>query len=160
MLASPQLQSDNEPPKGGHLNLEKNVDSCKSKESDLNSGFSAELVQQSTEEYVQLQQRIFRATFFVISIVVTITAFLFSFQFSINILVGALAGVIYLRLLARSIGQLGRESNSVSKIQLLVPVVLVLAVSKLPQLELLPVLLGFLLYKPAIIFQVFFDSRA
>ncbi|HJM80659.1 MAG TPA: ATP synthase, partial [Prochlorococcaceae cyanobacterium Fu_MAG_72] len=35
---------------------------------------------------------------------------------------------------------------------------LVLVVSRLPQLELLPALLGFMLYKPAMILQVLFDS--
>jgi len=41
----------------------------------------------------------------------------------------------------------------VGKIQLLVPVLLVLAASKVPQLDLIPALLGFLLYKPALIIQ-------
>ena len=41
---------------------------------------------------------------------------------------------------------------------LLVPVVLVLAAAKLPQLELLPALIGFLLYKPALILQAVLDG--
>jgi len=71
--------------------------------------------------------------------------------------VGALAGVVYLRLLARSIGKLGKTSKSVGKVQLVVPVLLVLVVSRLPQLELLPSLLGFLMYKPALILQVMLE---
>ena len=42
--------------------------------------------------------------------------------------------------------------------QLLVPVVLVLAAARTPQLELLPAFLGFLLYKPALILQAVLDS--
>ena len=108
---------------------------------------------------MQLQQRIFKATLFVSALAVAITAFFFDFHTSLSLFVGALSGVLYLRLLARSIGQLGRSSKSVSKIQLLVPIILVLAVSKLPQLELLPALMGFLLYKPSLIFQILFESR-
>ena len=77
-----------------------------------------------------------------------------------SLLVGALSGVLYLRLLARSIGKLGTSSKSVGKIQLIVPVLLVLAVSKLSQLELLPALLGFLLYKPSLVFQILLESRS
>ena len=108
---------------------------------------------------MQLQRRNFMAAFFVTAIADAITAFFFDFQVSISLLVGALSGVLYLRLLARSIGKLGTSTKSVSKIQLLIPVVLVLAVSKLSQLELLPALLGFLLYKPSLIFQIWLDSR-
>ena len=75
-----------------------------------------------------------------------------------SVLVGSLAGVLYLRLLARSVGKLGNGSKKVGKLQLLVPVVLVLAAARLPQLELLPALLGFLLYKPALILQAVLDS--
>ncbi len=114
----------------------------------------------SAEEYVQLQQRIFKAALIVSAIAVSIAALFFESQASISLLIGALSGLIYLRLLARSIGRLGRNSKSVSKIQLVVPVLLVLAVSKLPQLELLPALLGFLLYKPSIIFQILLESRS
>ncbi|WP_255347530.1 hypothetical protein [Synechococcus sp. GFB01] len=41
---------------------------------------------------------------------------------------------------------------------MLVPVVLVLACSRLPQLSTLPALLGFLIYKPAVILQAVFDT--
>jgi len=83
---------------------------------------------------------------------------LFSLSTSISLLIGALFGALYLRLLARSVGNLGKSSKTVGKIQLVVPVLLVLGVSKLPQLDLLPSLLGFLLYKPSLILQVMLES--
>ena len=70
-----------------------------------------------------------------------------------SLLLGAFSGILYLRLLAKSIGSLGKTSTSVSKFQLLVPVVLILAVSKLSFFQLLPALVGFLLYKPSLIIQ-------
>ena len=159
MLASPLLQPDSNPPKEGGTSLEKSDGSGECTESKLTLGSSDEPASDSSEEYVQLQQRIFRAAFFVTAFAVAITAIFFGFQASISLLVGAMSGVLYLRLLARSIGKLGTSTKSVSKIQLLVPVVLVLAVSKLSQLQLLPALLGFLLYKPSLIFQIWLDSR-
>ena len=71
---------------------------------------------------------------------------------------GALSGLLYLLLLARSVARLGGDRRSVGKIQLLVPVVLVLASSRLSQLELVPALVGFLLYKPALLVQAYLDQ--
>ena len=104
-------------------------------------------------DYVQLQRRIYLATLVVSAIAVLTAAIFLDFRSSISLLIGALSGILYLRLLARSIGKLGKSTKSVSKIQLVVPVLLVLAVSRLPQLELLPALLGFLLYKPSLLIQ-------
>ena len=112
----------------------------------------------SSQEYMQLQQRMFLTTSVLAAFLVLLTAFFFDLKTSISVLIGALSGILYLRLLARSIGKLGIKSKSVGKIQLLVPVVLVLAVSRLPGLELLPALLGFLIYKPSLVIQALLDS--
>jgi len=160
LLASPLLQPDSNPPKGGDSLLEKSDGSGECTECELTLGTSKESASDSSEEYAQLQRRIFRVAFFVTAFAVAITAIFFDFQVSISLLVGAFSGVLYLRLLARSIGKLGNSTKSVSKFQLLIPVLLVLAVSKLPQLQLLPALLGFLLYKPSLIFQFWLDSRS
>jgi len=85
---------------------------------------------------------------------------LFGFQTSLSLLVGSLSGILYLRLLARGIGKLGKTSKGVSKVQLLVPVCLVLATSKLPELQMIPALLGFLLYKPSLIIQFLLEPSA
>jgi len=47
----------------------------------------------------------------------------------------------------------------VGKAQLLVPVVLVLAAARLPVLDIVPALIGFLLYKPAILIQALIPAR-
>ena len=107
-----------------------------------------------------LQRRIYLTTLIVAALVVAISAVFFDLNTAISLLIGALSGVLYLRLLARSIGQLGKSSNSVSKVQLIVPILLVLAASRIPVLELLPALLGFLLYKPSLIVQNLLESSA
>jgi len=105
------------------------------------------------EQFHSLQRRLFLYTGVAAALAVPATALLFGTGAAVSLLVGALAGLLYLRLLARSVARLGGQSRSVGKAQLLVPLVLLLAASRLPQLEILPALVGFLLYKPAVLAQ-------
>ncbi|MFM8975349.1 MAG: hypothetical protein ACKOFN_06550 [Vulcanococcus sp.] len=109
------------------------------------------------DDYTRLQRRLIQATLIVSALAVAFTALTFDPHTAGCLLVGSLAGVLYLRLLARSVARLGSGSKKVGKLQLLVPVVLVLASARLPQLDLLPALIGFLLYKPALILQALVD---
>ena len=108
--------------------------------------------------YFRLQRRLLLATLLLSAVAVAGTAFWGSISTALSLLVGALAGLLYLWLLSRSVTKLGENSRRVSKVQLLVPVVLVLLASRVPQLSILPALLGFLLYKPAVILQAVFDT--
>jgi len=125
--------------------------------SDSKPNQNLESLEQSSDdfnsEYMELQLRIFLFAIVFTAFAVLITAIFFDLQMATSLLVGALFGILYLRLLARGIGKLGKTSTSVSKIQLLVPVLLFFLVSRFSELELLPALLGFLLYKPALIVQ-------
>lgn len=159
MLASPLLQPEIDPPKGGQGGLETVVESSQNTELSMDPDSSTEVSTTSDDEYAQLQRSFILATLAVSAFAVSVTALVFDLHIASSLLVGAVCGVLYLRLLARSVGKLGKASKSVSKIQLLVPVLLVLAVSRLPELELLPALFGFLLYKPAMILQVLLESR-
>ena len=106
-----------------------------------------------SDEYLELQFRVFRLTFLLTIFSVGIAGFFWGIQASASNLIGALSGIFYFRLLARGVGRLGTSSKIVGKVQLLVPVILVLVSSRFPQLDLIPALLGFLLYKPALIIQ-------
>ena len=106
-----------------------------------------------SDEYLELQFRVLRLTFLLAIFSVGIAGFFWGIQASASLFIGALSGIFYFRLLARGVGKLGTSSKIVGKVQLLVPVLLVLGSSRLPQLDLIPALLGFLLYKPALIIQ-------
>jgi len=108
-------------------------------------------------DFQRLQQRMLLATTVAAAVSVPIAAFAFGWTVALSLLIGALAGLLYLRLLARSVARLGEASRSLSKVQLLVPVVLVLASARIPQLQLVPALVGFLLYKPALLVQAALD---
>jgi ATP synthase protein I len=110
------------------------------------------------DDYRRLQRRLILATALATALAVPITALLFGAASAGSLLLGGMAGLLYLFLLSRSVSRLGVESKSVSKVQLLVPVVLVLAAARVPQLQILPALVGFLLYKPALILQAVLDA--
>lgn len=109
-------------------------------------------------EYRRLQRRLLTATAVATALAVPFAAWLGGGMSALSLLVGGLAGLLYLRLLARSVSRLGGDRKSVGKVQLLVPVVLVLATTRIPQLQILPALLGFLLYKPALIVQMVLEG--
>lgn len=110
------------------------------------------------DDYLSLQRRTYMVILMVAFLVSAISALIFDLSISASLLLGSLFGLIYFRLLARSIGQLGNSSKSVSRVQLVVPVLLVVLVSKIPQLHLIPSLLGFLIYKPSLVFQALLFS--
>lgn len=109
------------------------------------------------EHFQRLRRRLLVSTLLASTAAVPLCWLLFDLPAALSLLVGAVAGLLYLVLLARSVARLGGERRSISKVQLLVPVVLVLASSRIPQLELVPALVGFLLYKPALLVQAFLD---
>ncbi|MFM7264618.1 MAG: ATP synthase subunit I [Cyanobium sp.] len=110
------------------------------------------------EDYRRLQRRLLLATGWASAIAVPVTALVWNPATAASVLVGSLAGLLYLRLLARSVSRLGVDSKSVGKVQLLVPITLVLTAARVPQLQILPALLGFVLYKPALILQAVLDG--
>ena len=129
------------------------VDNCSSHDPLLDIDSSDKLSGVKSDEYLELQFQVFRLTLLLTIFSVGIAGFFWGIQASASLLVGALSGIFYFRLLARGVGRLGTSSKIVGKVQLLVPVILVLASSRFPQLHLIPALIGFLLYKPALIIQ-------
>ncbi|NQV11580.1 MAG: hypothetical protein HQ527_10530 [Cyanobacteria bacterium] len=111
------------------------------------------------EDYARLQSRLLMATLIAAVVAVPLTALLFGISPAVSLMVGASAGMLYLKLLARSVARIGSCSRNVGKAQLLVPVVLVLAAARLPVLDIVPALIGFLLYKPAILIQALIPAR-
>jgi len=134
--------------------LESSAKSCPKSKSILNLDPSVNSSEVEREnEYLQLQLQIFKIALLLTAFAVTISIIFFDLKVAISVLIGSFSGILYLRLLARGIGKLGKTSMSVSKIQLLVPVLLFFLASRFPHLELWPTLLGFLLYKPSLIVQ-------
>ena len=158
LLATPPLPHNNDASFEALTSEGEDQEPVSGRPAPLDPTLAAEAVSAPSDDYLRLQRRLLLATLMVSALAVIVTALVFDLHIASSLLVGALAGLLYLRLLARSVGKLGNGAKKVGKTQLLVPVVLVLASARLPQLELLPALLGFLLYKPALILQVLLDS--
>ncbi len=105
-----------------------------------------------SSNFFKLQLAIFALTF-VFSIFISLfAALIISLNFGLSLFIGSIAGIFYLRLLARSIGNLGKTTSGVSKVQLLIPVCLFIFASKMELLEILPAVIGFFSFKPVLLF--------
>tara|TARA_Y100001968_G_scaffold316300_1_gene343953 strand:+ start:1474 stop:1953 length:480 start_codon:yes stop_codon:yes gene_type:complete len=154
LKAIPKLKPTFYSPKGALNLVSSDNRELPNAERNLNLDNSSEkFSEDGQDKYMQLQLRIYLLTLIITGPSVLIFAIFFDLHSALSLLIGALSGILYLRLLARGIEKLGKTSMSVSKVQLLVPVLLFFAVSRLPQLELLPALVGFLLYKLSLIIQ-------
>jgi ATP synthase protein I len=105
------------------------------------------------DPFLRLQRRLLLATLLLTLVVSVIAWPLFGASAARSLLLGGSGGLLYLRLLARSVARIGPESRSLGRFQIVVPALLVVAAARIPALELLPALLGFLLYKPALLLQ-------
>lgn len=112
-------------------------------------------VSSSLDDFRRLQRRLLLATLALSALVSLLTWLRFGSAAGSSLLFGASAGLLYLRLLARSVARLGTHSRSVGRFQMLVPALLVIVCSRVPALQLLPALAGFVLYKPALLLQAF-----
>ncbi len=104
------------------------------------------------DDYLKLQIAILCLTFAFSLIISATTSLLISSKFGLSIFIGSIAGIFYLRLLAKSIGNLGKNSPGVSKVQILLPVCLFIFASKNEFIDILPAIIGFFLYKPSLIY--------
>jgi len=127
-------------------------DNSLSKESESGIASQFDNLLSNNDEYTKLQLTIFGITFIIAIFLALITGIIIGFTFGFSVLTGAIAGIFYLRLLAKSVGKIGKESTGVSKLQLLVPVCLFIFASKLGSLEIFPAMIGFFIYKPSLIF--------
>ena len=105
-----------------------------------------------SDDFFSIQLALYCLTMF-LSIVMTIFSCIFiNFSFGLSVFIGSIIGILYLRLLAKSIGNLGKTSTGISKVQLLLPVCLFIFASRNELIEILPSMIGFFLYKPAMFY--------
>ena len=105
-----------------------------------------------SDDFFSLQLALYCLTLF-LSIVITFVSCIFiNFSFGLSVFIGSIIGILYLRLLAKSIGNLGKTSSGISKVQLLLPVCLFIFASRNEMIEILPSIIGFFLFKPAMFY--------
>jgi ATP synthase protein I len=105
----------------------------------------------SMDSYYQLQQELLVTTIVLIAIAFGPIWWFYSIKVALNYFVGACTGVVYLKLLARNVERLGTQEQKVGKSQLAVFIGVIIFATQWEQLQVLPIFLGFLTYKAAIL---------
>ncbi|MGD1896101.1 MAG: ATP synthase subunit I [Phormidesmis sp.] len=105
----------------------------------------------SMQDYYQLQQSLLRLTLVFTAVICLVVWGAYSLNTAVNYVVGAVTGIVYFRMLANSVGKIGREKPKPSSGRLAVFVGVMVASTQWQQLSVLPVFLGFLTYKAALI---------
>ncbi len=103
------------------------------------------------QDYYQLQQTLLKLTIAFSAVIFLFVWGFYSLNTALNYVIGACTGVVYLRMLARSVGKIGREAPKSSSGRLAVLIGVLVVSTQWQQLSVLPVFLGFLTYKAALI---------
>ncbi|NEP88401.1 MAG: ATP synthase subunit I [Okeania sp. SIO2C2] len=108
----------------------------------------------SMQEYYKLQQELYVITLTITGIIFIFVWVFYSLNIALNYLIGATTSVVYLRMLAKEVESIGGDKRSVGKTRLAIFVGLMILATQLNQLKILPIFLGFLTYKAALIIYV------
>lgn len=109
-------------------------------------------VSDAMADYYRLKKSIIQLMLGFTAIVFLLTWWQISLNSALNYSIGAAVSFVYLRMLAKDVEKLGREKQSLSGTNRLGLIILVVFIaSRIDQLQILPIFLGFLSYKVAII---------
>lgn len=105
----------------------------------------------SMQEFYQLQKELLITTLVLTGIIFITVALFYPINIALNYLLGACTGVVYLKVLARNVEQLGTSKKQVGKSQLAIFIGLIIVATQWNQLQVLPIFLGFLTYKATLL---------
>ncbi|MEQ8957779.1 MAG: ATP synthase subunit I [Coleofasciculus sp. C2-GNP5-27] len=103
------------------------------------------------QEYYQLKQTLLSVTLAMTGVVFVSVWIFYSLNIALNYLIGACVGVVYLRMLAKDVERLGVQKRRPSSTRLALLIGLLVVASQWQSLRILPIFLGFLTYKAAVI---------
>ncbi|MEM7578761.1 MAG: ATP synthase subunit I [Cyanobacteria bacterium P01_A01_bin.80] len=106
------------------------------------------------QEFYQLYKELLMITFVLTGIIFVSVWISYSLNIAANYLLGAVTGLVYLRMLAKDVERLGNGKQQLSKTRLALLVILILLASQWNQLQILPIFLGFLTYKATLMLYV------
>jgi ATP synthase protein I len=111
----------------------------------------SESIDSGMNEYQQLKRELLIAIVALSAALFALVWLKFGLNIALNYLLGAVTGLVYLRMLAREVESVSGAKTKLNSNRLgLVAGVIILA-AKVPELKILPVFLGFLTYKIALL---------
>ncbi len=108
----------------------------------------------SLQDYYELQNQLLLVTLAMTAIIFMSTWWAYSLNMAMNYAIGALTGMVYLRMLARDVEKMSGSKQPLISGRLALFVGLIIVATQWHQLQILPIFLGFLTYKAAIIVYV------
>ncbi|MEN9225787.1 MAG: hypothetical protein Q6L60_03815 [Thermostichus sp. HHBFW_bins_43] len=81
-------------------------------------------------------------------------ALVYSVGIAANYLLGAVVGLVYLRMLGRGVAELGKSRNRLGVTRLALFVGLIVLATQVESLQVLPVFLGFITYKVTLLIHI------
>ncbi|HEY9743201.1 MAG TPA: ATP synthase subunit I [Coleofasciculaceae cyanobacterium] len=108
----------------------------------------------SMQEYYQLKQTLLLVTLAMTGIIFVCVWIFYSLDIALNYLIGACTGMVYLRMLAKDVERLGQQQKRPSSARFALFIGLFIVATQWQKLQILPIFLGFLTFKAAIIVYV------
>ena len=106
------------------------------------------------DEFYQLKKNLLLATLVLAGIIFFSVWIVYSLNTALNYLLGACTGMVYLRMLAKDVESLSQQKKSLNSNRFALLAGLIIIASQWQNLHIIPIFLGFLTYKAAILVYV------
>ena len=147
------VQTTNDCPREGTLS-EQTQEPAALTEGDIQTETAKEQAPGAMNDYYNLRNELLILTLALTGVIFITVWIFYSLNIALNYILGASTGVVYLRMLAKDVEQVGIEGKRLNKTRLALFIGLIIVATQWKQLHLMPIFLGFLTYKAALMVYI------